>query len=139
MQKREPSSTVGSDGSLVLPLWRTVWGFLNKLGINPSRDPAVLLPGAQARTPQSRQTDARQQSPQHHSQQLGHGSNLDVHRQTNGKEGVERIYSGTVLSHKRNTSESAVMRWMNLEPVTQSEINQKEKDKHCILTHLYGI
>ena len=28
---------------------------------------------------------------------------------------------------------------MNLEPVTQSEVSQKEKNKYCILTHMYGI
>ena len=38
---------------------------------------------------------------------------------------------------KRN--ESVLMRWMNLEPIIQSEISQKEKDKYCILTHIYGI
>ena len=31
------------------------------------------------------------------------------------------------------------MRWMNLEPITQSEVSQKEKDKYRILTHTYGI
>ena len=31
------------------------------------------------------------------------------------------------------------MRRMILEPVTQSEVSQKEKDKYCILTHIYGI
>ena len=40
---------------------------------------------------------------------------------------------------KRNAFESVVMRWMNLEPITQSEISQKEKDKYHILTHIYGI
>ena len=40
---------------------------------------------------------------------------------------------------KRNTFESVLMRWMNLEPILQSEVSQKEKDKHCILTHIYGI
>ena len=28
---------------------------------------------------------------------------------------------------------------MKLEPIIQSEVNQKEKDKYCILTHIYGI
>ena len=28
---------------------------------------------------------------------------------------------------------------MNLEPVIQSDVSQKEKDKYCILTHIYGI
>ena len=29
---------------------------------------------------------------------------------------------------KRNTFESVLMRWMNLEPIRQSEVSQKEKD-----------
>ena len=33
----------------------------------------------------------------------------------------------------------SLMRWMNLEPITQSEVNQKEKDKYRILTHIYRI
>ena len=28
---------------------------------------------------------------------------------------------------------------MNLEPIIQTEVSQKEKDKYCILTHVYGI
>ena len=39
-------------------------------------------------------------------------------------------------SIKRNTFESILMRWMNLESIIQSEVNQKEKDKYRILTHL---
>ena len=38
---------------------------------------------------------------------------------------------------KRNTSESVLMRWMNLEPIIQSDVNQKKKDKYHILTHIY--
>ena len=40
---------------------------------------------------------------------------------------------------KRNAFESVLMRWMNLEPIIQSEVSQKEKDKYCILTHIYRI
>ena len=43
------------------------------------------------------------------------------------------------LAIKRNSSESLLVRWMNLEPVIQSELNQKEKNKYCTLTHIYGI
>ena len=31
------------------------------------------------------------------------------------------------------------MRWMNLETITQNEVSQKEKDKYCVLTHIYGV
>ena len=40
---------------------------------------------------------------------------------------------------KRNAFGSFLMRWMNLEPIIQSEVCQKEKDKYCILMHIYGI
>ena len=43
------------------------------------------------------------------------------------------------LAIKRNTFESVLMRWMNVEPMLQSEVSQKEKDKYRILTHIYGI
>ena len=45
----------------------------------------------------------------------------------------------SIKSHKRNAFESVLMRSMNLEPIIQSEVSQKEKDKYCILTHIYGI
>ena len=31
------------------------------------------------------------------------------------------------------------MRWINLEPFIQSEASQKEENKYCILTHIFGI
>ena len=40
---------------------------------------------------------------------------------------------------EKNTFESVLMRWMKLEPITQSEASQKEKQKYSILTHIYGI
>ena len=40
---------------------------------------------------------------------------------------------------KRNAFESVLIRWMNLEPIIQSKVIQKEKDEYCILTHIYRI
>ena len=40
---------------------------------------------------------------------------------------------------KQNAFESVLTRWMNLEPIIQSEVSQKEKDKYHILRHIYGI
>ena len=39
---------------------------------------------------------------------------------------------------KKNAFESVLMRWMKLEPITQSEVSQKEKHQYSILTHIYG-
>ena len=35
--------------------------------------------------------------------------------------------------------ESVLMRWIKLEPITQSEVSQKEKHQYSILTHTYSI
>ena len=40
---------------------------------------------------------------------------------------------------ERNAFGLVLMRWMNLEPIIQSEVSQKEKDKYCIVMHIYGI
>ena len=55
------------------------------------------------------------------------------------KEAVVYIYNGILHSHTRTTFESVLMRWMKVEPITQSEVSQKEKNKYHILTHIYGI
>ena len=39
---------------------------------------------------------------------------------------------------KNNEFESAVVRWMKLDPVIQSEVSQKEKNKQCILARICG-
>ena len=44
----------------------------------------------------------------------------------------------TYSAMKRNAFESVLMRWVNLEPIIQSEVSQKEKDKY-VLMHIYGI
>ena len=40
---------------------------------------------------------------------------------------------------KRNKIELFVVRRLDLETVIQSEVSQKEKNKYCMLTHIYGI
>ena len=40
---------------------------------------------------------------------------------------------------KRNEIELFIVRCMDLESVIQNEVSQKEKNKHRMLTHTYGI
>ena len=54
------------------------------------------------------------------------------------KEVVVHIHNG-ILVIKRNAFVSVLMRWMNLEPIIQSEVIQKEKDKYGFLMYIYGI
>ena len=36
------------------------------------------------------------------------------------------IHNGILVSYKKNTFELVLMRWMNLEPIINSEVNDKE-------------
>ena len=49
---------------------------------------------------------------------------------------VLRLHNG-MLAIKRNAFESVQMRWMNLQPIIQSEVSKKEKDRYHILMHIY--
>ena len=40
---------------------------------------------------------------------------------------------------KKNEFKSVLVRWMNLEPVIQSEVSQKEENKYHTLTHIHRI
>ena len=55
------------------------------------------------------------------------------------KEVIVHIHNRIFSAIKRNTFESVLMKWMNLESIRESEMNQKEKDKYCILMHIYRI
>ena len=55
------------------------------------------------------------------------------------KEVVVHTHNEILLSYKKNAFESVLMRWMNLEPIIQSEVSKKEKDKYCILMHIHRI
>ena len=38
---------------------------------------------------------------------------------------------------KRKAFKSILMRWMNLDPIMQNDVNQKEKDNYCIVMQIY--
>ena len=50
-----------------------------------------------------------------------------------------RITMEYYLAIKRNVLESVLVRWMNLEPVIQSEVGQNVENKYHILIHIHGI
>ena len=60
------------------------------------------------------------------------GTTIALTRRTS----VGKVYYSAI---KRNVFGPVLMRQMNLEPILQSEVSQKEKDKYSLLTHIYGI
>ena len=57
-------------------------------------------------------------------------------------ERIKKLYINTMEYYsaiKRNVFESVLMQWINLEPLMQSEVIQKEKAKYSVTMHIYGI
>ena len=52
------------------------------------------------------------------------------------KETVGHVYNRILLNYKKSKFEPVLVRWINLEPIIQSEVSQKEKNKYRILTHI---
>ena len=125
---------------LVQPLWKTVWRFLKKLGINPPHDPAISLLGIY---PEETQIEKDTCNPLFPETLFTIARILKQPTCTLTDECIKKLYYIYTMKYcsaiKRNTFESVLMRWMNLEPIIQSEVSQKEKEKYHILTHIYGI
>ena len=50
-----------------------------------------------------------------------------------------RYTMGYYSAIKRNETELVAVRWMDVHTVIQSEVSKKEKNKYCMLMHIYGI
>ena len=120
---------------LIQPLWKAIWRFLTKLGIKPPYDPAI--------NPEETKIEKDTCIPLFIAALFTIARTWKQPRCPSTDEWIKKlryIYTMEYYSAiKRNTFESGLMRWMNLEPIIQSEVSQKEKDKYCILMHLYGI
>ena len=125
---------------LMQPLWRMIWRFLKTLGIEPRYDPAMSLLGIY---PEETRVEKDTCIPLFIAALFTTARTWKQPRCPLTDEWIKQFwYIYTMeyyLAIKRNTFESVLMRWMNLESTIRSEVSQKEKDKYCILTHIYGI
>ena len=125
---------------MIHPLWKMVWRFLKKLRIKPPYDPAMPLLGIY---PEETKIEKDTCIPLFITALFTIARTWKQPRCPLIDEWIRKlwyIYTTEYYSAmKRNTFESVLMRWMNLEPIIQSEVSQKEKDKYCILTHIYRI
>ena len=124
---------------LVQPLWRTVWRFLKKLGIELPYDPAIPLLGIHTK---ETGTERDTCTPMFIAALFIIARTWKQPRYPSADEWIRKlwyIYTMEYYSAIKNTFESVLMRWMKLEPILQSEVSQKEKHQYSILTHIYGI
>ena len=125
---------------MIQPLWKTVLRFLRKLGIKPLCDPAIPLLGIY---PEEIKTEKDTCIPTFIAALFTIAGTWKQPRCPLTDDWIKKswyIYTMEYYSAiKRNTSESVLMRWMNLEPIIQTEVNQKEKDKYRILKHIWNL
>ena len=125
---------------LIQSLWKTVWRFLKKLGIKPPYNPVIPLLGIY---PEETKIEKDTCTLMFTAALFKTARTWKQPRCPSTDEWIKKswyIYTMKYYSAiKRNTSESVPMRWMNLEPIIQSEVSQKKKHKYHILTHIYGI
>ena len=125
---------------MIQPLWRTVQRCLKKLGIKPPYDPAILFIGLYPEENKiERDTcitlfiEALFTIARTWKQPICPSTNEWIKK-------LWYIYTMEYYSAiKRDAFESVLMRWMNLEPIIQSEVSQKEKEKYHIYTYIRNL
>ena len=109
---------------MMQPLWRTVWRFLKKLGIKPRYDPATPLLGIY---PEETRVEKDTCIPLFTAALFIIARKWKQPRCPLTDEWIKQFwYIYTMeyyLAIKRNTFESVLMRWMNLEPTIRSEVS----------------
>ena len=122
---------------LIQPLWKTVWRFPEKLGIKPPYDPAIPLLGIY---PEETKTEKDTCTPMFIAALLIIARTWNQPRCPLTDEWIKKLWFIYTMEYfsaiERNTFESVLMRWVNLEPIIQSEVCQKEKDKYHILMYI---
>ena len=125
---------------MMQPLWKTVWRFLKKLGIKPPYGPAIPLLGIY---PEESRVEKETCTPLFIEALFKIARTGKQPRCPRTDEWIKKLwYICTMEDYsaiKRNTFESVLTRWMNLEPIIQSGESEKEKDKYHILMRIYGI
>ena len=140
--EKGPSCTVGGKCKFIQPLWRMVWRFLKKLGIKPPYDPAIPLLGIY---PKKTKILKNTCTPTFITALFTIVGTWKQPRCPSADEWIKKlwyIYTKEYYSAiKRNAFESVPissnrLRLMNLQPIIQSEVSQKNNH---IFTHIYGI
>ena len=116
------------------------WRFFKKLGIKPPFDPAIPLLGMY---PEETKTEKDACTPMFITALFAIAKTWKHPRCPSTDEWIKKLWYVYTMEYystiKRNAFDSVLMRWMNLEPIIQSEVSQEKKNKYRLLTHIYGI
>ena len=113
---------------LIQPLWKKYGDSLKKLGIKLPYDTATPPLGIY---PEETVTGKDTCTPVFTAALFIKVSTCEQPRCPSTEEQIKKLWYVYTMDYysviKRNASESVLMRWMNLEPIKQSQVSQKEK------------
>ena len=113
---------------LVQLLWRTVWRFLKKLQIELPYDPVIPLLGIPTKETRMERDTC---TPVFTAALFIIARTWKQPRCPSADEWIRKLWYLYTMEYysaiNKNTFESVLLRWMKLEPIIQSEVNQKEK------------
>ena len=125
---------------LVQPLWRTVWRFLKKLEIELPYDPGIPLLGIHT---EETRIERDMCTPMFIAALFTIARTCKPPRYPSADKWIRKLWYIYTMEYysaiKKNAFESVLMRCMELEPIIQSEVSQKEKHQSSILMHISGI
>ena len=114
---------------LIQPIWKTVWRFLKKLAIKLPYDPAIILLGIY---PEETKIERGTCIPLFIAALLTIAKTWKQPRCPFTDEWIKRLWYIIKMEYysavEMNAFESVLLRWVNLEPILQSEVSQKQKD-----------
>ena len=112
---------------LIQTLWKRVWRFLKKLGIKPPYDPAIPLLGIY---PEETKTEKDTCIPLFIVALFTTARTWRQPRCPSTDEWIKKLWCIHTMEYysaiKRDTFESVLMRWMNLESIIQSEVRKRK-------------
>ena len=125
---------------MIQPLWRTVWRFLKKLKIELPCNPAIPLLG---RYPEKTIIQKESRTTMFIAALFTIARTWKQHKCPSTDERIKKMWHIYTMEYysviTRNEIGLFVVTWLDLECVIQGEVSQKEKNKYCMLTHIYGI
>ena len=112
---------------MIQPLWKTVWRFLKKLGIKLQYDPAISSLGIY---PEETKIEKDTCIPLLTAALFTIARTWKLSRCPSTEELIKKLWYIYPMEYysaiKRNTFESVLMRWMNLESIIQSEVRKRK-------------
>ena len=116
---------------MIQPLWKTAWRFLKKLETKPPYEPEIPLLDIY---PEETKIEKDTCIPFFIAALFTIARTWKQPRFPLTDKWIKKLWFIYTMEYysaiKRNAFESVLMRWMNLEPIIQSEVSQKEKDKY---------